>query len=378
MRVLIAGAGPAGLYAAILLRARCPGIDVHVVERNPPGATFGFGVVFSDRALDFLQDSDAETHRLLSPHLETWSNLTIVHRGQRIVIDGIGFAAIGRLRLLQLLGQRLEGLGVVAHYNTELCETAQLLGYDLVIAADGVNSTVRDLLQPAFGTTVSQGRSHFAWYGTTKPYDTLTQTFVETAHGHFNAHHYRYAPGMSTFIVECDAATFARAGLALMDEAASQALCEDVFAQTLDGHPLISNRSIWRTFPNVWNERWSSGNAVLVGDALRTAHFSIGSGTRLALEDVIALVAALELENYEVTAALHRFETGRHPIVEKLVKAANASAAWYEDFPAHMRMEPWDFAWSYIQRTGRVSPDRLRQIAPKFVAQCEAHTKRPA
>jgi 2-polyprenyl-6-methoxyphenol hydroxylase-like FAD-dependent oxidoreductase len=294
--------------------------------------------------------------------METWNDLTVVHRGTAVVIDGIGFAAIGRLRFLQLLRRQAESVGIRPAYRTALREDPR--GYDLVVAADGANSTLRGMAD--FGTTVSPLTNRFAWYGTTKPFRTLTQTFVQNEHGSFNAHHYRHAPDMSTFVFECDAETWRRAGFAAMGESETLAFCERVFAETLQGHRLVSNNSIWRNFPNVRNRRWSAGNTVLIGDALRTAHFSIGSGTRLAMEDAIALAGALR-EHSSVPRALAAFEAQRRPIVEKLVAAADASGAWYERFPEHMRLAPREFAWSYIQRSGRIDPQRLRNTSPRFV-----------
>jgi 2-polyprenyl-6-methoxyphenol hydroxylase-like FAD-dependent oxidoreductase len=378
LKVLIAGAGPAGLYAGILLKSARPEAAIRIVERNPRGATFGFGVVFSDRALDFLGQDDPETLALIAPHMETWADLSIHHRGARIALDGIGFSAIGRLELLTLLQRRLEALGVRAEYETTLAGAAELEGHDLVIAADGVNSFVRDIAPGRFGTQIDHFETHFAWWGTTRVFDTLSQTFVESEHGAFNAHHYRYAPAMSTFITETDAGTFARLGLAEMSEADSKALCERVFAETLKGQALISNRSIWRRFPRVTNARWHDANTVLVGDAKATAHFSIGSGTRLAIEDVIALVKSLRAEDWHVAHALPRYEAERRPVVEKLVGAADLSARWYESFAEQMRLPPWELAWSYVQRTGRVDPERLRRISPNFVAGYEAYRQRTA
>jgi len=279
-----------------------------------------------------------------------------VHRGTPVVIDGIGFAAIGRLKLLRLLQQQAASAGVVPEYERAV---GQEDGYDLVVGADGVNSVVRGWHD--FGTTVSQLTNKFAWYGTPALFDTLTQTFVSNEHGTFNAHHYRHSREMSTFVAECDAATWQRAGFASMTEAATLAYLEQLF-----GHRLVSNKSVWRNFPNLRNRRWSAGNTVLIGDALRTAHFSIGSGTRLAMEDAIALVKALA-QHAAVEPALAAFEAARRPIVEKLVAAADASGEWYERFPEHMKLEPRDFAWSYIQRSGRIDPGRLRKISPKFV-----------
>ncbi|MEO6407893.1 MAG: FAD-dependent monooxygenase [Burkholderiaceae bacterium] len=371
MNVLIVGAGPAGLYLAYLLKRQNPSVQLRIVEQNPAGSTFGFGVVFSDRALDFLREDDPETHALIVPAMQTWRDLTIYHRGERIAIDGVGFAAIGRLHLLQLMQQRLAAVGVAPEFEHAVSDRAELDGHDLVVAADGANSFVRRGQEVDFGTRIEPLSNHFVWYGTTKRFETLSQTFVANEWGHFNAHHYRYSDAMSTFIVECDPATWQRAGFAGMDEAQTRARCETVFAQTLDGHGLVVNKSLWRHFPKLSNQHWYVGNQVLVGDALRTAHFSIGSGTRLAFEDVIALAKALR-ENADVAQALAAFEAARRPIVDKLAAAANTSAQWYEDFAQHMQLEPWALAWSYIQRSGRVDPDRLRRVSPKFLAGYEA------
>jgi len=356
MRILVAGAGPAGLYFSYLARRQHPDWQLRVVEQNRADSTFGFGVVFSDRALEFLREDDAATYDLITPRMEIWTDLTVVHRATPVVIDGIGFAAIGRLELLRLLQQQAASVGVTPEYEKSITNESQ--NHDLVVAADGVNSTVRGWHD--FGTTVSHLTNKFAWYGTPDLFDTLTQTFVANEHGTFNAHHYRHSPRMSTFVVECDAATWQRAGFAAMSEAATLACLEKVF-----GHPLVSNKSVWRNFPNLRNRRWSVGNTVLLGDALRTAHFSIGSGTRLAMEDAIALVKALG--EHGLPEALAAFEAARRPIVEKLVAAADASGAWYERFPDHMKLAPREFAWSYIQRSGRIDPARLRKISPKFV-----------
>ena len=371
MKILIVGAGPAGLYLAYLLKRQDARHDIRIVEQNPADATFGFGVVFSDRALDFLRDDDEETHRLLVPAMQRWSDLALHIRGQRIVIDGIGFAAIGRLPLLQLLQQRLHSVGITPEYKHVLTQPAELRGCDLVVAADGAHSFVRRQHGSAFGTRIELLNNRFVWYGTTQRFDTLSQTFVDTAYGAMNAHHYRYAEGMSTFIAECDAATWQRAGFADRDEAATRRFIETAFADTLDGHALVANKSVWRQFPKVSNRHWSVGNVVLIGDALRTAHFSIGSGTRLAFEDAIALARALR-DHGAVPAALQAFEAARRPVVDKLVAAANRSADWYEHFAAHMQKAPWDMAWSYIQRSGRVDIERLRQVSPRFVAGCLA------
>jgi 2-polyprenyl-6-methoxyphenol hydroxylase-like FAD-dependent oxidoreductase len=370
MHIAILGAGPAGLYLAYLIKRRSPETAVTLVEQNPADATFGFGVVFSDRALEFLREDDEATYSAITPHMESWSDITIVHRGERVTIDGVGFSAIGRLKLLQLLQARARSVGVEPSYQRAVKSLGELGKVDLVVGADGVNSLVRRSNENRFGASVRLLTNRFAWFGTEKRFETLTQTFIETEAGSFNAHHYRYSSDLSTFIVEVDQPTFARAGFAEMGEAETRVFCEHVFAQTLDGHRLISNNSIWRQFPIVHNQHWAADNCVLVGDALHTAHFSIGSGTRLAMEDAIALDRALA-HSGNVGAALVAYEAARRSTLEKLVSGANGSATWYEHFAEHMRLAPVDFAMSYITRSGRVDIERLRKLSPRFVAQFE-------
>src|SRR5262245_5938620 len=363
MKVAVVGAGPAGLYLAFLLKRDHPETDVRVVEQNPAGATFGFGVVFSDRALEFLRDDDPETCDAITPAMGSWTDLTLDLEGRTVRIDGIGFSAIGRLRLLQLLQARARGAGVAMEVERIIGSLAEVADADLVGGADGANSLVRRTYERELGASVRFLTNRFAWYGTTRRFDTLTQTFRRNAHGAFNAHHYRHAPDMSTVVVETDQATWRRAGFESMDADATQAYLETVFADVLQGHPLVSNRSVWRTFPRVSNARWSAGNAVLLGDALHTAHFSIGSGTRLALEDAIALAGAIRAHPGDLRAAVLAYEAARRPILDKLTAAADASADWYERFPEHMALEPMQFAMSYITRSGRVGLDRLRRVS---------------
>ena len=376
MRIAILGAGPAGLYLSYLIKRRDPGADVTVIEQNTPDATFGFGVVFSDRALEFLREDDEATYAAIVPHMESWRDMTLDLRGERVVIDGIGFSAIGRLRLLQLLQARAASVGVVPVYRRAVKSLGELGDFDLVVGADGVNSLVRRSLASELGAGVRLLTNRFAWFGTAMRFETLTQTFIETERGAFNAHHYRHTKDMSTFVVEMDEDTFVR-NFATLDEVVSRRECERLFAATLGGHPLISNNSIWRQFPIVHNARWSHGKYVLIGDALHTAHFSIGSGTRLAMEDAIALGKALATHN-DAPSALAAYEAARRPILEKLVAGANGSAEWYERFAEHMRLKPADFAMSYITRSGRIDLDRLRRSSPKFVARYEQEHRQAA
>ena len=377
MRIAVIGGGPGGLYFAYLWKKRHPGARIDLFEQNPAGATWGFGVVFSEQALEFLRADDPDTVDAIAPRMQSWENITLNLRGESVEIDGVGFSSIGRLEFLTILQALVRAAGVEPRYDTTIQSLDELKGYDLIVAADGLNSLVRRSFEHEFGASVSHSSNKFAWYGTSKRFDTLSQTFVKTDLGTFNAHHYRYAPDMSTFLVECDIATWQRYGFADKTVEQSQAICEQVFAATLDGHRLISNKSVWRNFPWIWNERWSFNNMVLIGDALHSAHFSIGSGTRLAIDDAIALVKALEAE-VDISAAMLRYPAERKPIVQKLVKAARSSADWYENFAEHMKLDLMDFAHSYLTRTGRLDDARLRAMSPAFMARYEASKQHEA
>jgi 2-polyprenyl-6-methoxyphenol hydroxylase-like FAD-dependent oxidoreductase len=377
LRIAVIGGGPGGLYFAYLWKTRHPDARIDLFEQNPADATWGFGVVFSEQAVEFLRADDPETVNAIAPRIESWRNITLNLRGESVAIDGIGFSSIGRLELLKILQARARSAGVDLHYDTVIDSVGALDGYDVIVAADGLNSMVRRHFETEFGASVSYSTNKFAWYGTTKAFATLSQTFVATELGTFNAHHYRYAPDMSTFLVECDTATWNAYGFAEKTIEESQAVCETIFSGTLDGHKLISNKSVWRNFPWVWNEHWSHRNVVLIGDALHSAHFSIGSGTRLAIEDAIALTKALEAEP-DISKGFARYEAERKPIVTKLVTAARTSADWYETFPKHMGLGLMDFAYGYITRSGRIDDARLRAMSPEFMARHEASKGRSA
>jgi 2-polyprenyl-6-methoxyphenol hydroxylase-like FAD-dependent oxidoreductase len=364
----IVGAGPAGLLFALLIKRRFSKWRVRVFEQNPPDATFGFGVVFSLNALAFLERDVPDFHEQLLSRLESWPMQRVVHRDERVDIDGSGFSAIGRLEFNQFLQGLCDGAGVEIVYHRAIATLAEVTACDLLVGADGANSFVRRAFEREFEPRLQWLTNRFAWYGTAKAFECLSLTFRAHADGRFVAHHYRHSPAMSTFVVECDAATWRRAGLDRMSDEESRAYCERVFAQDLDGNALVSNKSIWRQFPLIATRRWHTGNVVLIGDALRTVHFSIGSGTRLALEDAIALDRAFAEAGADAPRALLAFERERRPIVEKIIAAANASSFWYERLREKMALEPWELAYDYMTRSGRMTDERLGELSPKFMA----------
>lgn len=373
MKIRIIGGGPAGLYFAALMKRDDPSHDIVIYERNQRNATWGFGVVFSDRALDFLRADDEDLYQYLTPHMETWADLTIVHNDSRIPIAGNGFAAIGRLQMLSLMYAYVERLGVKIEFQTEISSLEQVKDADLIVGANGAFSWIRTENEAKFGSSYDWRPNKFMWYGTSKVFDSLSLTFRETDDGVFCAHHYRYSPTMSTFLVEVEEGTWKKAGFEIMSPENTMAYCEKVFAKDLGGHPIISNNSYWRNFPAVWNENWSFDNVVLMGDALRTAHFSIGSGTRLAMEDSVALFKAFKEKRSDVKAALARFQELRLPPMKKIWDAANVSLRWYENMDELVKtLSPVELAYSYMTRTGRVDHAEVKRRDPKLA---EAYEK---
>lgn len=371
MRIVIAGAGPAGLLFALLMKRSRPQDDVLVIEQNPSDNTYGWGVVFSGGALEFLGQALPDLVADLDSRLEQWDELTIVHRDTSVAIDGNRFSGIARLTLLELLQRHASSAGVRLRFDTRFTPQSAV-DADLVVGADGVNSALRDADSDGFGTDVKQLSNHFVWYGTSCIFKTLSLIFRNHQAGHFVAHTYRYSPTMSTFLVECDSATFKSAGLENMSDVESRQFCEEIFETELQGHKLESNHSTWRQFPVVTNRNWVNTNRVLLGDALRTVHFSIGSGTRTAMQDALALFESVRNlddrpEPAQVTAALQAFTDSRRPSSDKLLEVANASMQWYEDFALHMDKAPWNFAMNYMTRGGRVDIEKLRERSPRFV-----------
>ena len=376
LRIGIVGAGPTGMLFALLAKRRRPELSIRIVEQNAADATFGFGIVFSHGALEFLARDVPDMHAALGRTMQSWPIQRIVHRDTAIDIDGNGFCAIERLALLQLLHRHCRDAGIDIAFDTALPSLEALADCDLIVGADGVHSVARREHAAIFEPRIEWLTNRFAWYGTTRRFDCLTLTFRENEHGVFVAHHYPYAADRSTFIVECDAATWRRAGLDVLDDAASRAYCERLFDSDLAGHALVSNRSSWRHFPLVTNRRWSAGKTVLIGDALRTVHFSIGSGTRLAFDDAIALDRALGRAGDDVPCLMAEFEAERRPVVDKLVAAANESSFWYERMADKMALSPLALAYDYMTRSGRMSDERMRTTAPGFMRQVDASRHR--
>ena len=376
VQINIVGAGPAGLLFALLIKRRFSDWRVHVFEQNPPNATYGFGVVFSLNALAFLERDVPDFHAQLISRLESWPIQRIVHRDERVDIDGNGFSAIGRLELNEFLQALCAAAGVEIEYRRAIASATELNDCDLLVGADGANSTLRRTLETEFEPQISWLTNRFAWYGTRQIFECLSLTFRANTDGFFVAHHYRHSSSMSTFVVECDEATWRRSGLERMSDENSRAYCETVFATDLAGHPLITNKSVWRQFPLLACRRWSVNHLILIGDALRTVHFSIGSGTRLAFEDAIALDRAFAEAGEDVPRALAIFERERRPVVEKILSAANASSYWYERLAQKMQLSPVELAHDYMTRSGRMSDERLRELSPKFMKRVELDRSR--
>ena len=367
MRIAIIGGGPAGLYFAISMKLRKSTTKIDLFERNPPGVTFGWGVVFSDQTVDNLMANDPPSAEIIAEEFAHWDDIDVHYRGETVTSGGHGFIGIGRKRLLEILQTRARELGVVLHFEAE-CDPAdpEWRDYDLVIAADGGNSRFRDAGPEAFGVDIDIRRNKFVWLGTAKVFDAFTFAFEQTEHGWVWAHAYRFAPDCSTFIVECSEATWAAIGFDRMDQAATIAWCEQRFAKYLDGQALQSNAAhligsaAWLNFRRIKCERWSSGNLILLGDAAHTAHFSIGSGTKLALEDAIKLADVLNRPGLSLEAALEEYQAERSLEVLKLQNSARNSTEWFETLERYLHFEPLQFAYSLLTRSQRISHENLR------------------
>ncbi|HVG34728.1 MAG TPA: FAD-dependent monooxygenase [Pyrinomonadaceae bacterium] len=372
MNITIIGGGPAGLYFALLMKRRDASHSITVFERNAPDDTFGWGVVFSDKTLSYLKENDEETYQRITESFELWDNVDVVHRDQKVTIRGNRFSGIARLELLNILQQRCHALGVELQFRTEVSDIEALASRsDLLVGADGINSTVRQKYEQFFEPSLSVRTNKYIWYGTNQLFHGLTLTFRETEAGVFAAHSYKFNKTSSTFIVECDEETWRRAGFDEMSDDETRAFLAQVFLNDLHGHPLLSNNSKWINFVNVRNAHWSHRNIVLLGDALHTAHFSIGSGTKLALEDAIALRNSFD-ETKDAAAALADFERVRKPVIEEYQEAAHESLIWFENVRDYMSLSPLPFAYKLMTRSKRIDYENLKRRDPQFIAAYEA------
>ncbi len=371
VKIVSVGGGPGGLYFSILMKLARPEDEIIVFERNRADDTFGFGVVFSDATLGNLAEADPETYQQITDHFAHWDDIDIHYRDEVHRSTGHGFSGLSRKTLLKILTDRARSLGVDLRFETELSVDAierhpDLLSADLILAADGVNSQIRNRYAEHLGPDVDMRPNRFVWLGTTYPFEAFTFYFKGNEHGLWRVHAYRYEEGNSTFIIECTDETLRATGLDEADEDATVAYCEALFAEELKGHKLLKNRSVWRAFPTVKNAKWHHKNIVLLGDAAHTAHFSIGSGTKLAMEDAIALRQAL-LQNADVPTALVAYEADRRPTVDSTQRAAQVSLEWFENTERYLDFEPIQFSFSLLTRSLRVTHDNLKVRDEAFV-----------
>ena len=369
MRIAVVGGGPAGLYFALLMKRDWPELDVTVFERNRPDDTFGFGVVFSDKTLDIYKQVDEPSYQAITGEFAYWDDIEIHYKGTVHRIGGNGFCGCSRHTLLRIFQARATELGVKLVFNHEIDDFEALSKeYDLVIASDGINSRIRETWKEHFQPEIVVRPNHFAWMGSTRPFDSFTFFFKETEHGVFIAHCYQYEAGRSTWVMETDPETFKRAGLGQMDEPTSAKFLENVFKEELQGHPLIINRSYWRNFPAIHCKRWVKDNVVIMGDAKASAHFSIGSGTKLAMEDAIGLYRSFHAKGLDVAEALAHYEATRRDDVEKIQHAAEVSLVWFEDLKRFWNFPPLRFVFGLMTRSKAITYDNLALRQPKLVA----------
>ncbi|MCZ6726000.1 MAG: FAD-dependent monooxygenase, partial [Acidobacteria bacterium] len=361
MKVNCLGGGPAGLYFGILMKKAFPEVDIRIIERNLPDDTFGWGVVFSDETLEKFEAADAPSYAEISARFKYWRDIETHFRGEKVVSTGHGFAALARKELLLVLQERCRDLGVEMEFEREVESVAEVRDADLVLAADGVNSMVRSSLAEHFRPTLDWRRCKFTWLGTDKPLEAFTFIFKENEHGLFQVHAYPFSQELSTWIVECREEVWRRAGLDQASEEETVAYCEALFAAELAGHRLLPNRSLWRAFPTVRCETWVHENIVLIGDAAHTAHFSIGSGTKIAMEDAMVLVETFRrLGLGDVPAVLSAYQDARWVDVLKLQKAAQTSLEWFENSARYLGQDAYTFKFNLMTRSKRITYDALR------------------
>jgi anthraniloyl-CoA monooxygenase len=377
--IVCVGGGPGGLYFALLMKKTDPRHRIRVIERNRPGDTFGFGVVFSDATMAGIAQADADAYEDIARQLVHWDDIEVHYCGSTVRSTGHGFSGISRHTLLRVLQEQAVIAGIDVRFESDITSLDTIAGADLVVGADGANSTIRTLLGADITVSQDVRPNRFVWLGTTKPFPAFTFYFKCNEHGLWRVHAYEYEAGRSTFIVECRDETWRAAGLDRATETEGAAFLERLFATELQGHTLNTNRSIWRQFPTIVTHPWSFGNVVLIGDAAHTAHFSVGSGTRMAMEDAVALRHALitELQPQDsprsdsIERALKAYEAGRRPQVESLQRAAQASLAWFEDTERYMKQPPLQFTFTLLTRSLRITHEDLRVRDPAFLAQVD-------
>ncbi|HUE88077.1 MAG TPA: bifunctional salicylyl-CoA 5-hydroxylase/oxidoreductase [Vicinamibacterales bacterium] len=369
LRIVCVGGGPGGLYFALLMKRADPRHDVIVMERNRADDTFGFGVVFSDATMAGIADADSEAYAAIARHLVHWDDIAVHYGGEVVRSTGHGFSGMSRHTLLRVLQDQARDAGVRLEFEREITALDELEDADLIVGADGVNSIVRRLLGPDARIDIDVRPNRFVWLGTTRPFPEFTFYFRTDHHGLWRVHAYQYAPDRSTFIVECRDETWRSAGLDRADESVTAGFLEALFSDELAGHRLIANKSVWRQFPTVRVDPWSAGDVVLLGDAAHTAHFSVGSGTRMAMEDAVALRNALVAA--PLPNALAAFESARRPQIESLQRAAHASLQWFEDTERYVHLHPLQFAFTLLTRSLRITHEDLRKRDPAFLEQVD-------
>jgi anthraniloyl-CoA monooxygenase len=366
MKVTVIGGGPGGLYFALLAKKAWPRWDITVYERNRPDDTFGFGVVFSDQTLDTFKAYDLVTYERIRRRFAYWGDVDVVYKGKVLRSGGNGFCGCSRVALLNILQDRGRELGVHMRFQREVEGLEEFADSDLIVVADGINSKIRAKYAEHFQPSVDLRPNKFTWLGSTRPLDAFKYFFRETPQGVLLAHCYQYEADRSTWVVEMNEETWRNFGFDKLSETEMLPVLERVFAEELDGHPLIANRSLWRNFPNITNKTWVKDNAVLIGDAKATAHFSIGSGTKLAMEDAIALFEAFK-KHASAPAALKLYDTARREEVEKTQHAANVSLAWFEHMKRYFTMAPPQFAFGVMSRSKQITWENLELRDPAFI-----------
>ncbi|MFY8069764.1 MAG: bifunctional salicylyl-CoA 5-hydroxylase/oxidoreductase [Flavobacterium sp.] len=360
MKITVIGGGPGGLYFSILTKKAMPHCEIDIYERNKPDDSFGFGVVFSDETLGEFLKRDMKSYELIRSKFAYWDDIIIARDGESVTIAGNGFCGCSRKTLLQLLQQRCVEEGVNLHFEQNVEDLSQFADSDIILATDGISSAIRTQYQKEFGTKIELKKNRFVWLGSTKPLDAFTYFFRSTPHGTIVAHSYQYEEGMSTWIFECSDETWQKHGFEVTNEADTMAKIAEIFKDELDGHPLISNKSHWRQFPHVTNQNWYHNNIVLLGDAKATAHYSIGSGTKLAMDSAIGLSDAVIANPNDVQAAFAQYDKTRRNTVEMIQYAAIVSLDWFENMDRHMQHSFQQFAFGCMTRSKKVTYENLR------------------